>query len=73
MAVTPSVRDLGESLARQAGAIYMDPADLLCTDVCPMIDRNLVMYRDKSHLTATYSQSLAGSMGSIISRILAHV
>jgi peptidoglycan/LPS O-acetylase OafA/YrhL len=70
-ATTPFIRDLGASLARKAGAIYMDPADLLCTDVCPLMDRNLVMYRDTSHLTGTYSLSLAGGMGSVISRVLA--
>lgn len=66
-AVTPDLRKLNETLAARAQAVYFDPSQLLCTPVeCPMIAHNNVMYRDSSHLSATYSAQLAPKLAVVM-------
>ena len=66
-AVPPKIKDLEPPLAREGGAAFFDPTSLLCTQVCPMMDHNVVMYRDHGHLAATYSRSLSHKLAAVIS------
>jgi hypothetical protein len=66
----PDIRALAPRLAREAGAEFFDPTSLLCTDVCPVMDHNVVMYRDRSHLSRTYSLLLSGKFAAVISAAL---
>ncbi len=43
-----------------ANVTFVDMTDLVCeADVCPAIVGNVIVYRDASHVTATYMQTLA--------------
>ncbi|MDI1461319.1 acyltransferase family protein [Catellatospora sp. KI3] len=69
--VTRCVRPVGEALlnrprreraaaaAAAVGATVIDPTAWLCTDLCPPIVGDTLVYLDDSHLTATYSRLLA--------------
>ncbi|MGI9052951.1 MAG: acyltransferase family protein [Ilumatobacteraceae bacterium] len=47
-------------LAVQFGAHFVDPTDWLCTvQACPVIMGDLLMYRDRNHLTPPASEALA--------------
>ncbi|WP_104131984.1 acyltransferase family protein [Cryobacterium sp. M91] len=71
-AVPPDLRGLNESLAAQQHVSYFDPLQLVCfDDVCPMITSNVVMYRDSSHLSATYSTQLSPKVAAVILAALA--
>jgi hypothetical protein len=38
----------------------LDPDDLVCSyDPCPVIVGDVLMWRDRSHLTATFARQLA--------------
>lgn len=65
-AVPLEIRRLNESLAADSNALYFDPTSLLCTISCPVIDHNLLMYRDHSHLTRTYSLALSKEIATVI-------
>jgi hypothetical protein len=46
--------------AKEAGFEVVDPASWICTgDNCPAIVGNMLVYRDDTHLTATFSRWLA--------------
>lgn len=48
-------------------AAYVNATPWLCPDGrCVTVERNLVMYEDSQHLTATYSKALAGLLGRAI-------
>lgn len=69
-AVHPAILQLGASLARQNDALFFDVSSMLCTDLCPMMDHNIVMYHDVGHLSQTYSLALAGNMAAVIKTAL---
>jgi hypothetical protein len=46
--------------ARAAGAGYISVLPWLCTTVCTPVIGNMVVYRNRFHLTATYSRMLTG-------------
>lgn len=69
-AVPPIVAQLNERAADATGVTYVDPTKFLCTDVCPMMAYNLIMYRDASHLNATYAAHLAPYMEPLILKAL---
>ena len=54
------------------GVAFVDPTSLVCpTDPCPVIDANgVIKYRDESHLTWSFSASLADSFGNLIDSVL---
>ncbi len=60
---TPTFAERHERLAQSLEAVgvpTVDTRELICLeDVCPMIVQNMLVYRDNSHLTATYSKWLA--------------
>lgn len=58
-AVPAVVRDMNERVAAATGVAYQDPTRFLCTDTCPLMAYNMIMYRDASHLNATYAAHLA--------------
>lgn len=54
------------------GVAFINVAGLVCpTDPCPVVDANgRIKYRDKGHLTGTFSASLATGIGDLISSVL---
>ncbi|MET0416291.1 MAG: acyltransferase family protein [Actinoplanes sp.] len=40
-------------------ATVLDPISWFCTDACPPVIGNLLVYRDSNHMTTTYSAALA--------------
>jgi peptidoglycan/LPS O-acetylase OafA/YrhL len=69
-AVTDTTRALAESNAAANGAMYFDPATLLCDDTCPMVNNERIMYRDAKHLNGSYSRHLAPALGEVVSAAL---
>ncbi|MET0860882.1 MAG: acyltransferase family protein [Microbacterium sp.] len=65
-AVPPQVRALSEELASTVGATYFDPAPMLCTQVCAVMDHNQVMYRDISHVSEVYATHLEPSIQAML-------
>lgn len=70
-AVRPEIRRVVEGTAARDRVTYFDPATLLCTDVCGLMDQNIISYRDQSHITKTYSLLLTEAIGNIIGATLA--
>lgn len=58
-ALDPHVRDAEEEAAQAAGARYVDLTPALCTQVCPPVLGNTLVYRDADHLTVPASEGLA--------------
>jgi hypothetical protein len=53
--------------AHQHGATYVDPSNWLCTDTfCPAVIGNMVVYRDKLHLTDRFSRSRAAQVAQAV-------
>ena len=50
----------------------LDFTDLVCPGgACPAVVGNVVVWRDRHHLTATYSRSMSGFFGERLDRALA--
>ena len=69
-AVDSTLRDLDPSLARQSGALFFDLSSMLCTQSCPMMDHNIVMYRDVGHVSRTYSLASSDKFAAVIGAAL---
>jgi peptidoglycan/LPS O-acetylase OafA/YrhL len=41
----------------------IDPTAWFCTDICPAVIGNLLVYRDSNHMTTTYASALAQLLG----------
>ena len=41
----------------------IDPTAWFCTDACPAVIGNLLVYRDSNHMTTTYALALAPLLG----------
>ena len=55
---------LGAAAALEPRVPVIDMMDTLCTATqCPMVIGNIVVWRDRHHLTATYSRTLADALG----------
>ena len=54
----PEQRAVFLSYAGSPRATVIDPITWLCTDVCPPIVGNLLVYRDSNHMTMTYATAL---------------
>ncbi|MFN8622191.1 MAG: SGNH hydrolase domain-containing protein [Chloroflexota bacterium] len=53
------------------GAGFSSPADLVCPyDPCPVVDGDVLIYRDSHHLTATIARTLAPSIRAILEAAL---
>jgi len=56
-----------EQVALANGSIFANLTDQICpVDRCPVILDEIVLYRDHSHISATYSRALAPSLGAIL-------
>ncbi|PID53472.1 MAG: hypothetical protein CSB46_07900 [Micrococcales bacterium] len=67
----PQRRTGMESAAKQAGATVINPLGQMCTQQqCPVIVENTLVYRDNSHLTATFARTLAPYMADKIEPLL---
>lgn len=60
----PERRERTADAASAAGAEIIDPSAWFCTaDLCPAISGNVIVYSDNSHMSATYSKTLATVLG----------
>jgi peptidoglycan/LPS O-acetylase OafA/YrhL len=57
--------------AASTGTPLIDLTGYFCSDVCPPIIGNVLVYRDSHHMSATYSASLAGPLGDRLLPLLA--
>lgn len=55
---------------QRMGAVWFDPTPFVCNATCPLIDGNVVMYFDSTHLSATFARTLSGEVGSAIDSVL---
>lgn len=63
----PGRRDAVAESASWVGAQVLDPLDWTCTqEECPAVVGNVLVYRDSSHLTATYSRWLAPILAGLL-------
>jgi hypothetical protein len=62
---------LRPAVTATAGARFVDLTDYYCTQVnCPAVIGNVVVYRDRDHLTATYVRTLAPYLGAALAKAL---
>ncbi|MFN8623697.1 MAG: SGNH hydrolase domain-containing protein [Chloroflexota bacterium] len=67
---TPWVQE-EKSVASAAGAAYVGFNRLVCPyDPCPVVNGNVLMWRDDSHLTATFSKMLAPSVRDAVRKVM---
>ena len=58
--------------AAQANATFVSLNDTICSyDPCPIVINELLMWRDPSHMTATYSAELAPAIAGVVTTTLA--
>jgi peptidoglycan/LPS O-acetylase OafA/YrhL len=69
-ALPPADRRRDRATAKSVNALYFDPSTLVCTDVCPVVDRNRILYRDSGHFNASYSRHLAPAFAAIVNAAL---
>jgi peptidoglycan/LPS O-acetylase OafA/YrhL len=55
----PVQRQVFLSYARSGPATIVDPTTWFCTDACPAVIGNTLVYRDSNHMTTTYAEALA--------------
>ena len=68
-ALQPRQRLAERRAAEATGIPYIDVLPFLCTErVCPAVIGSFVVYRDRYHLTATYSRWVAGSIAKELPR-----
>jgi hypothetical protein len=62
-AIEPGWTDAARSAAAASGASFVDPSPWVCpSDPCPPVVGNFLVYRDKSHMTASFAAALAGRL-----------
>jgi peptidoglycan/LPS O-acetylase OafA/YrhL len=64
-AVSP-LNQIERSTAQVAGVEYINPLPWFCSPSCTPIVGHYVVYRDNSHITATYSKYLENALGSAL-------
>ena len=66
-ALAPAHDAVERTAAFSKGDQFVSPNRLVCPyDPCPVIIGDLLLWRDKSHLTATYARQLAPFLGEIV-------
>jgi hypothetical protein len=55
--------------ATRAGVAVIDPTPWLCSDRCPLVVGDLLVYRDTNHLTTAYAASLAPLLSRALPRL----
>jgi hypothetical protein len=68
-----ALRDLAEqAAANQHGAVFRSPAAVVCPyDPCPLVVGRVLLWRDRSHLTATFARQLAPLIARFVRQALA--
>jgi hypothetical protein len=67
---TPWVQE-ERRVSRANGASYVGLNRLICPyDPCPVVNGNILMWRDDSHITATFSRALSPSVRTILATAL---
>jgi peptidoglycan/LPS O-acetylase OafA/YrhL len=61
---------LAEAVRRTPGSVLVDVRDLMCDRVCRPVIGNVAVYRDWSHMTATFVRTLVPTMTERILRAL---
>ncbi|RWZ64563.1 acyltransferase [Labedella populi] len=62
-ALNPAIREAQRTVAADRGGAVVDLTDYLCnTSTCPAVIGSTLVYSDEHHLTATFSQTLAGAL-----------
>ncbi|GIF18583.1 peptidoglycan/LPS O-acetylase OafA/YrhL [Actinoplanes tereljensis] len=59
----PEQREVFLAYAGRPRTTVINPITWFCTDVCPPVVGNLLVYRDSNHMTTTYSAALAPLLG----------
>jgi len=59
----PEQRAIFQAYAREKAVTVIDPVGWLCSDVCPAVVGNMIVYRDNSHLSTAYAELLAPLLG----------
>jgi peptidoglycan/LPS O-acetylase OafA/YrhL len=54
----------------EIGGRYLDVVNLFCTDVCPSVIGNAIVYFDDDHVTQTYARTLAPYVGYLMQDVL---
>jgi hypothetical protein len=63
--------DVEATAAKASGAAVIDLTSRICIGrPCPVVVNGMIVFRDHSHLTATFSRSLAPALGAAIARQL---
>jgi peptidoglycan/LPS O-acetylase OafA/YrhL len=70
LALASPGRDATVAATRATGTPLIDLTGYFCTDVCPAIIGNVLVYRDSHHMTATYAAELADPLAR---RLLPHL
>jgi hypothetical protein len=61
-AIDPVYNAVEQQVTQQTGVELLSTADLLCNaDACPLVFGQYLVYRDDSHITATFATVLAPS------------
>jgi hypothetical protein len=60
----PEQRAVFLAYAGRPRTTVLNPITWFCTDICPPVVGNLLVYRDSNHMTTTYSAALAPLLGS---------
>jgi peptidoglycan/LPS O-acetylase OafA/YrhL len=55
----PAQRRVFRAYATSGPARIIDPVDWFCSDACPAVVGDTLVYRDSNHMTTTYAQALA--------------
>jgi len=71
-AFTERLGAIEEAAAKASGATHIDLTPRICVGdgACPVVVNDRIVYRDHSHLTATFSRSLAPALGAAIGDLL---
>jgi hypothetical protein len=62
----PSQRAIFQAYARSGLIRVIDPVSWLCTQICPAVLGNTVVYRDNSHLSTAYAGLLTPLLGPLL-------
>ncbi|WP_028278582.1 acyltransferase family protein [Arthrobacter sp. H5] len=69
-ALDPALAEAERRTALTADAEYIDLTEYMCTDTCPSIIGDILVYRDAHHITETFSQALAPRLSEKLEKIL---
>ncbi|GGK89670.1 acyltransferase family protein [Mangrovihabitans endophyticus] len=65
----PEQRELFTEYARGSAVTVIDPVPWLCTDTCPAVVGNMLVYRDSNHMTTAYNRMLAPLLDARLPRL----